>query len=216
MASSLDDFARGTFTKEMQTEIGPDRALELLLDGNKRYRERRSHAYDLNKQSADTTGGQYPFAAILSCIDSRVPVEHVFNLGIGDAFVARVAGNVVDPAIIGSLEYACAVAGTPLLVVLGHSKCGAVTSAVKDVKAGNITELLSMIRPSVEQVAKDTGKPEDGTDGEFVEAAVRQNVRDQISKMRADSPMLADLEREGKLKVVGAVFHLGTGEVEMV
>ena len=216
MASSLDDFARGTFTKEMQTEIGPDRALELLLDGNKRYRERRSHAYDLNKQSADTTGGQYPFAAILSCIDSRVPVEHVFNLGIGDAFVARVAGNVVDPAIIGSLEYACAVAGTPLLVVLGHSKCGAVTSAVKDVKAGNITELLSMIRPSVEQVAKDTGKPEDGTDAEFVEAAVRQNVRDQISKMRADSPMLADLEREGKLKVVGAVFHLGTGEVEMV
>ena len=216
MAHSLDDLARGTFTKDMQTAIGPDRALELLLDGNARYRERRGHAYDLNKQSADTTDGQYPFAAILSCIDSRVPVEHVFNLGIGDAFVARVAGNVVDPALLGSLEYACAVAGTPLLVVLGHSKCGAVTSAVKDVKAGNITELLSLIRPSVTRVAEDTGKPEDAGDAEFVEAAVQQNVRDQIAKLRADSPMLADLENEGKLKVQGAVFHLGTGEVELV
>ena len=215
MAYSLDDFARGTFNKEMQTSIGPDGALELLMDGNKRYRERRSHAYDLNQQSADTTEGQFPFAAILSCIDSRVPVEHVFNLGIGDAFVARVAGNVVDPALLGSLEYACAVAGTPLLVILGHSKCGAVTSAVKDVKAGNITELLGMIRPSVEKLAKETGK-EIKPDPEFVEASVVQNVKDQIAKLRADSPMLSDLEQEGKLKVVGAVFHLGTGEVEMV
>ena len=209
---SLDDFARGTFNKEMQTAIGPDRALELLLDGNKRYRDRRAHSYDLNKQSEETTGGQFPFAAILSCIDSRVPVEHVFNLGIGDAFVARVAGNVVDPALLGSLEYACAVAGTPLLVILGHSSCGAVTSAVKDVKAGNITELLSMIRPSVEA----EGETQDSPDPAFVERVVRRNVKDQIAKLRKDSPMLADLEKDGKLKVVGAVFHLGTGEVEMV
>jgi len=212
---SLDDFARGTFTQDMQTDIGPDGALDLLLDGNRRYREKRAHSFDLNKQSADTTGGQYPFAAILSCIDSRVPVEHVFNLGIGDAFVARVAGNVVDPALLGSLEYACAVAGTPLLMILGHSSCGAVTSAVKDVKAGNITELLAMIRPSVEQVAKDE-KREIRPDADFVELSVRQNVLDQLAKLRRDSPMLADLEKEGKLMVVGAVFHLGSGEVEML
>ena len=212
MAYTLDDFARGTFDKDMQTAITPDQALELLMDGNARYRERRGHAYDLNKQSEDTTGGQYPFAAVLSCIDSRVPVEHVFNLGIGDAFVARVAGNVVDPALLGSLEYACAVAGTPLLVVLGHSKCGAVTSAVKDVKAGNITELLSLIRPSVEA----EGGTQDAPDPDFVERVVKRNVRDQIAKLREDSPMLADLEREGKVKVQGAVFHLGTGEVELV
>ena len=213
MASyTLDDFARGTFDKDMQSQIGPDGALELLLDGNARYREKRGHTYDLNRQSADTTGGQYPFAAILSCIDSRVPVEHVFNLGIGDAFVARVAGNVVDPAILGSLEYACAVAGTPLLVVLGHSSCGAVTSAVKDVKAGNITDLLSLIRPSVEA----EGSTQESPDDAFVERVVQRNVRDQIAKLRADSQMLADLEREGKLKVVGAVFHLGSGEVEVL
>ena len=212
MAYTLDDFARGTFDKDMQTAITPDQALELLMDGNARYRERRGHAYDLNKQSEDTTGGQYPFAAVLSCIDSRVPVEHVFNLGIRDAFVARVAGNVVDPALLGSLEYACAVAGTPLLVVLGHSKCGAVTSAVKNVKAGNITELLSLIRPSVEA----EGGTQDAPDPDFVERVVKRNVRDQIAKLREDSPMLADLEREGKVKVQGAVFHLGTGEVELV
>lgn len=213
MASyTLDDFARGTFDKDMQSQIGPDGALELLLDGNARYRERRGHTYDLNQQSADTTGGQFPFAAILSCIDSRVPVEHVFNLGIGDAFVARVAGNVVDPALLGSLEYACAVAGTPLLMILGHSSCGAVTSAIKDVKAGNITELLGMIRPSVE--AEGGTQPEPATD--YVEQVVQRNVRDQLAKLRSDSPMLADLERDGKLKVVGAVFHLGSGEVEVL
>ncbi len=212
---SLDDFARGTFNQDMQTAIGPQGAFDLLMDGNKRYRERRGHTYDLNKQSEDTTGGQYPFAAILSCIDSRVPVELVFNLGIGDAFVARVAGNVVDPALLGSLEYACAVAGTPLLVILGHSSCGAVTSAVKDVQAGNITELLSLIRPSVERVAKNTGE-KIAPDPDFVEASVRQNVRDQMSKLRKDSSMLSDLEQEGKLKIVGAVFHLGTGEVEIL
>ena len=213
MASySLDDYARGTFDQAMQTSIGPEGALELLLDGNARYRERRAHAYDLNEQSARTTGGQYPFAAVLSCIDSRVPVEHVFNLGIGDAFVARVAGNVVDPALLGSLEYACAVAGTPLLVVLGHSKCGAVTSAVKDVKAGNITDLLALIRPSVEA----EGDTQEDPDPDFVERVVRRNVRDQIAKLRRDSPMLADLERDGGLKIVGAVFHLGSGEVEVL
>jgi len=209
---SLDDFARGTFNQEMQAAIGPDGALDLLMDGNARYRERRGHTYDLNEQSTSTTGGQYPFAAILSCIDSRVPVEHVFNLGIGDAFVARVAGNVVDPAILGSLEYACAVAGTPLLVILGHSSCGAVTSAVKNVKAGNITELLSLIRPSVEA----EGETQENPDSAFVERVVKRNVEDQIAKLRADSPMLADLEKEGKLKVVGAVFHLGSGKVELV
>ena len=209
---TLDEFARGTFDRDMQTAIGPEGALELLLDGNARYRERRGHAYDLNRQSADTTGGQYPFAAVLSCIDSRVPVEHVFNLGIGDAFVARVAGNVVDPALLGSLEYACAVAGTPLLVVLGHSKCGAVTSAVKDVKAGNITDLLALIRPSVEA----EGDTQERPDPAFVERVVKRNVRDQIAKLRRDSPMLADLEREGRLKIAGAVFHLGSGEVELL
>ena len=168
---SLDDFARGTFTKDMQTQIGPEGAWELLMDGNKRYRERRSHAHDINQQSADTTGGQYPFAAVLSCIDSRVPVEHVFNLGVGDAFVARVAGNVVDAALLGSLEYACAVAGTPLLVLLGHSSCGAVTSAVKDAKGGNITELLSLIRPSVKRVARERGADEDAADKPPTDAA---------------------------------------------
>ena len=213
---SLDDFARGTFTKDMQTQIGPEGAWELLMDGNERYRERRSHAHDINQQSADTTGGQYPFAAVLSCIDSRVPVEHVFNLGVGDAFVARVAGNVVDAALLGSLEYACAVAGTPLLVLLGHSSCGAVTSAVKDAKGGNITELLSLIRPSVKRVAEEMGTGEDASDKDFVEACVRANVTDQLAKLREDSPMLADLEKDGKLKIVGAVFHLGTGEVEVV
>ena len=210
-----DDFARGTFDQDMQTQIGPEGAWELLMDGNARYRERRTLSHDVNQQSEDTVGGQYPFAAVLSCIDSRVPVELVFNLGIGDAFVARVAGNVVDPALLGSLEYACAVAGTPLLVVLGHSSCGAVTSAVKDVRAGNITALLSLIRPSVERVAKDRDVAIAPT-SEFVEVSVRQNVLDQLSAIRRDSEMLAELERDGKLKIVGAVFHLGSGEVEVV
>ena len=133
--------------KETQSQITPESALEILLDGNKRFLDNNFIDRDYSSQVNDTSSGQFPFAAVLSCIDSRVPVELIFDQGIGDIFSARVAGNIVNEDMLGSIEYACKVAGSKLILVLGHSKCGAVTAACKNVELGNITALLSKIKP---------------------------------------------------------------------
>ena len=198
-----------TQNKLSQEQLSPTGALELLKEGNIRFTSNKKETRDLLNQVNETSTGQYPFAAILSCIDSRVPAEIVFDQGIGDVFSARVAGNIVNEDVLGSIEYACKVAGSKVVVVLGHSKCGAVTAACKGVELGNITALLSKIQPAVDAI-----KP---SVNEFDDAAIQQvsdkNVTLTIEKMREDSPILADMEKNGEIQIVGAMYHVNNGEV---
>ena len=195
-----------TITKEMQNGISPDQAIEMLKEGNQRFLNKDQVNRDLNSQVNETSGGQNPYAVVLSCIDSRVPVELTFDQGIGDVFSARVAGNIINEDILGSMEYACGVAGSKAILVLGHTKCGAVTSACQGVELGNITALLSKVKPAISEVENRMGTIE-------VEEVTKANVHQSIKEIRKKSTMLKDLESEGKIKIVGAVYHVEDGKV---
>ena len=195
-----------TITKEIQDGISPDRAIEMLKEGNQRFLNKNKTERDLHVQVNQTSGGQFPYAAVLSCIDSRVPVELTFDQGIGDIFSARVAGNIINEDILGSIEYACGVAGSKAILVLGHTKCGAVTAACQGVELGNITALLSKVKPAIKEVQERTGQLE-------VEEVTKSNVNQSIQEIRERSSLLADLEKEGKIKIVGAVYHVEDGRV---
>ena len=195
-----------TITKEIQDGISPDRAIEMLKEGNQRFLNKSETERDLHVQVNQTSGGQFPYAAVLSCIDSRVPVELTFDQGIGDIFSARVAGNIINEDILGSIEYACGVAGSKAILVLGHTKCGAVTAACQGVELGNITALLSKVKPAIKEVQERTGQLE-------VEEVTKSNVNQSIQEIREKSALLADLEKEGKIKIVGAVYHVEDGRV---
>ena len=195
-----------THTKEFQENLTPETAFAVLKEGNQRFvknlKTQRNHL-DLVEETSD---GQYPFAVVLSCIDSRVPAELVFDQGIGDIFSVRVAGNIVNEDILGSIEYGCAVAGSKIITVLGHTKCGAVTAACQNVELGNITALLSKVKPAIATVKSATGNVE-------VEKVAIENVYQSIKEIRAKSNILADLEKEGKIKIVGAIYNVENGEV---
>lgn len=193
-------------TKEIQDSISPDKAVEMLKEGNQRFLDKNVQDRDLHIQVQNTSDGQFPYAVVLSCIDSRVPVELVFDQGIGDIFSARVAGNIINEDILGSIEYACGVAGSKAILVLGHTKCGAVTSACKGVELGNITALLSKVKPAIANVQERDGEVE-------VEEVTKANVHQSIKEIREKSSILADLETEGKIKIVGAVYHVEDGRV---
>jgi len=195
-----------TLTKEIQDSITAESALQLLIDGNKRFLGKNQANRDLNKQVKETSQGQFPFAVVLSCIDSRVPAELVFDQGIGDVFSARVAGNIVNEDVLGSMEYACKVAGSKLVVVLGHSKCGAVTAACKGVELGNITPLLEKIKPAVNAVGGEMN-------AENIEKVVEKNVLLTIERIQKESPILAEMETNGEIKIVGGVYNVENGEV---
>lgn len=190
----------------MQNGISPDQAIEMLKEGNQRFLNKDQVNRDLNSQVNETSGGQNPYAVVLSCIDSRVPVELTFDQGIGDVFSARVAGNIINEDILGSMEYACGVAGSKAILVLGHTKCGAVTSACQGVELGNITALLSKVKPAISEVENRMGTIE-------VEEVTKANVHQSIKEIRKKSTMLKDLESEGKIKIVGAVYHVEDGKV---
>ena len=193
-------------TKEIQDSISPDKAVEMLKEGNQRFLDKNVQDRDLHIQVQNTSDGQFPYAVVLSCIDSRVPVELVFDQGVGDIFSARVAGNIINEDILGSIEYACGVAGSKAILVLGHTKCGAVTSACKGVELGNITALLSKVKPAIANVKERDGEVE-------VEEVTKANVHQSIKEIREKSSILADLETEGKIKIVGAVYHVEDGRV---
>ena len=195
-----------TITKEIQDGISPDRAIEMLKEGNQRFLNKNESERDLHVQVNQTSGGQFPYAAVLSCIDSRVPVELTFDQGIGDIFSARVAGNIINEDILGSIEYACGVAGSKAILVLGHTKCGAVTAACQGVELGNITALLSKVKPAIKEVQERTGQLE-------VEEVTKSNVNQSIQEIREKSALLSDLEKDGKIKIVGAVYHVEDGHV---
>lgn len=198
------------FTKELQGAMTPDSAIERLKEGNDRFVKGQQAGSEFMDQVSQTSGGQFPFAALLSCIDSRAPAELLFDQGIGDVFNARLAGNIVNEDVLGSLEYACKVAGSKLIVVMGHTKCGAVTAACKQVKLGNITPLLDKIQPAVNDIVDG-----DLTDDMIERVAVR-NVERSIQQMRDESAILNELESEGAIKIVGAIYDVASGKVNFL
>lgn len=198
-------------TKEEQKKLTPDEVIKRFKDGNKRYMNSELTTRDHSKQIRKTTKGQYPQAVVLSCIDSRVPVEDIFDKGIGDIFVARVAGNFENVDILGSLEYSCKVAGSKLVLVLGHEHCGAVKAAVDGVKLGNITPMLEKIKPAITSLKYDGEKT--SKNKEFVHMVCQSNVKNTIQQIRAKSPILKEMEDKGEIKIVGAVYDLDNGEV---
>ncbi len=199
---------------ETQAKITPQNALELLKEGNKRFTDKKYEDRDLLEQVRDTAGGQWPHSVVLSCIDSRVPAEIVFDQGVGDIFSARVAGNIIDENILGSIEYGCKVAGSKLVVVLGHTMCGAVKGACDGVELGNITALLANIKPAVAAVAVPKQAEErTSKNADFVNAVVDENVRQTIGNIRRESPLLTEMEKNGEIIIKGAVYDVSNGSV---
>lgn len=208
--------ASGILTAEERALLTPDDVLEILKKGNKDFTEDNLTVRNNSARVREAALGQYPKAAILSCLDSRVPVEDIFHRGIGDVFVARVAGNFVNEDILGSLEYACKVAGAKLIVVLGHEHCGAIKSAIDDVQLGNITAMLSKIKPAVADAAASFEGEETSSNPEFVDAVCTHNIEHAINEIRAKSPILKEMEDKGEIKIVGGVYHLETGAVSFL
>ncbi|MBP6184070.1 MAG: carbonic anhydrase [Saprospiraceae bacterium] len=201
-----------TLTKELQDSISPRKALELLKDGNERFINNLKANRNLLEQVNDTRDGQFPFAIILSCIDSRTSAELIFDQGLGDIFSVRIAGNIVNTDILGSMEFACKVAGSKLIVVLGHSKCGAVKGACDHVEMGNLTELLSKLQPAVYQ-ENTIVKNRTSTNTEFVENVAQINVKRSVKNIIERSFILEQMVENGEIGVVGAMHNIETGEV---
>ena len=203
-------------SKERQDALTPMDAFNLMVEGNNRYIDAQSEGIDLSSLRNDSVNGQNPHSIVLSCIDSRVVVEQVFDQALGDIFVARVAGNFANTDIVASMEYACAVAGSKLIIVLGHEACGAVKAACDKVELGNITSLLSNITPAVDQVKGSISSPHDSSNTTFVNAAIEENVNQTIDQIRSMSPILNDLEDKGQIQFKGGVYKLASGKVEWV
>ena len=192
--------------------INANEALELLKDGNHRFVNNLKLNRDLLMQMNETKDGQQPFAAILSCMDSRTSAELIFDQGLGDIFSIRIAGNIISTGILGSLEYAVAVAGSKLIVVLGHSNCGAIKGACDHVQMGNLTDLLSEIEPSVanEQTIKDNRS---STNDEFVQAVAKLNVKHSVEQIMERSEIIRNMVKEGKIGIAAAMYDVATGDV---
>ncbi len=202
-----------TLTKEMQDAITPEIALELLKEGNLRFVNNLKANRNLLKQANETSDGQHPFAIILSCIDSRTSAEIIFDQGLGDIFSVRVAGNILNEDILGSMEFACKVAGSKIIVVLGHDSCGAVKGACDHVEMGNLTSLLSKIQPAIE---KETTVTDDRTSAntEFVNKVTRLNVELVTQDILTKSPILKEMVDNNEIQIVGGIHNLQTGKVE--
>lgn len=202
-------------TAEEQAKLTPDEVLNQFIEGNKRFHNgtetRRNHSEQVRKSAP----GQFPKAMVLSCLDSRVPVEDVFDQGIGDVFVGRVAGNFVNEDLLGSMEFACKVAGAKLILVMGHQHCGAVKGAIDDVKLGNITAMLSKIKPAV-AMSQDFPGEKVSSNTEFVKRVASNNVRNTLSNIREKSPILKEMEDKGQIKIVGAFYRLTDGTLEFI
>jgi carbonic anhydrase len=196
-----------------QNVVSPDASLELLMKGNKRYVEGDSRRHDFKREREALVGGQNPYAGILSCADSRIAPEYAFDSGRGDLFVCRVAGNFANNDTIASMEYAVAMLGTPLIVVLGHDSCGAVDATIKSLKynttlPGHLPSLVTGLTPAVNTVS--------GKAGDQLGNAIRQNVIDNVAKLKSATPILSSAVEERKLKIVGGIYRLGNGRVEMI
>jgi len=205
---------KAVMSAENQKNMSPDAALKDLMEGNERYVSGNMINRDLNEQIKATTNGQYPKAVVLACIDSRVPVEYIFDQGVGDIFVARVAGNIEDVDLLGSMEYGVGVAGSKIILVMGHENCGAVKSAIKKVDVGseNVTALLNEIEPAILEVEGER----DYKNKDYFDCVVKNNVLQTIEDIRKRSKIIRDLEAKGQIKVVGAYYSLKDGKVSLL
>jgi len=202
-------------TAAEQDALTPDTVIKRLKEGNARYVDNDLTARDHSTMVRKAVSGQYPKAVVISCLDSRVPVADIFDKGIGDLFVGRVAGNFVNEDLLGSIEYGCKVSGAKLVLVLGHESCGAIKAAIDDVKMGNITAMLAKIKPAVAR-SKDFKGEKTSKNQEFVTYVAKNNVLQTIETIRAKSPILRQMERDGSIKILGAYYVLQTGEVNFL
>jgi len=202
-------------TKETQASLTPRMALEILLEGNARFVKNLKAQRDLLGQVNATRDGQWPFATVLSCIDSRTSAELIFDQGLGDIFSIRIAGNIVNTDILGSMEFACKVAGSKLIVVLGHTKCGAVKGACDHVEMGNLTELLSKLQPAVYSESETAAADKrNSKNGKFVENVATLNVKRSVKNIIERSFILEEMLDKGEIGIVGAMYNIETGKVE--
>jgi carbonic anhydrase len=201
--------------KAEQAALMPAQVLEALRQGNERFASANTRPRDMLHDQQITAAGQYPHAVILSCIDSRAPAEIIFDAGLGDLFNARIAGNIADADLVGSMEFACAVSGAKLVLVMGHTSCGAIKGACDHVELGNLTGLLNKIEPAVEAV-RDVPGERNSKNTAFVEAVSEANVRLTVQRIRELSPILRELESAGKIQIAGCVYDLGTGRVRFL
>jgi carbonic anhydrase len=202
-----------TLTKEMQNAISPKMALDLLKEGNKRFINNLKINRNLLQQANETSDGQHPFAVILSCIDSRTSAELIFDQGLGDVFSVRIAGNVVNEDILGSMEFGCKVAGAKIIVVLGHSNCGAIKGACDNVQLGNLTGLIKKIKPAVDNETNTT-EHRNSTNQLFVEKVTELNVVVSVNNILNNSPIIASMVANGEIAIIGGVHNIATGEVK--
>src|SRR5688500_12985339 len=202
-----------TLTKEMQAQLTPGKAIDLLKEGNKRFVNNLKINRNLLQQVNETSDGQHPFAFILSCNDSRTSAELIFDQGLGDIFSCRIAGNILNEDILGSMEFACKLAGSKVIVVLGHTKCGAIKGACDDVKLGNLTTLLKKVKPAVDAEIETKGNRQ-ADNARFVENVAELNVRHTLKQIPAQSAMIAELLQSGEIALIGGMYNVETGMVE--
>ena len=212
--SQLGTPGSGSLTKEQRDRMTPAQVIEKLKKGNERFRTGKMAPRDYLAEKRSSAAGQYPAAIILGCVDSRVPAEIIFDAGIGDTFNGRVAGNVVNDDQLGSMEFACAVSGSKLVLVLGHTACGAIKGAIDDVVLGNLTGLLARIKPAIPGTKFEGEKS--SKNPVYVDAVARTNVTLALESIRRRSPVLADLEKKGSIQIAGAMYDLATGVVDFV
>jgi len=203
-----------TLTRNMQQALTPDNALALLKAGNTRFVSNLKINRNLLQQVNETRDGQFPFAAILSCIDSRAPAELIFDQGLGDIFSIRIAGNFINEDILGSMEFACKIAGSKLIVVLGHTDCGAIKGVCDGVELGHLTQMLAKIRPAADKVTDIDIR--NSSNLSFVNKVVHQNVELALQEITKRSSVLRELVSEGNLKIIGAIYDIETGEVKFL
>jgi carbonic anhydrase len=201
-----------TLNKELQTKMTPERTLEVLKEGNHRFISNLKLNRNLLEQVNDTRDGQWPVAAILSCIDSRTSAELIFDQGLGDIFSIRIAGNIVNEDILGSMEFACKVAGSKFIVVLGHTKCGAIKGACDHVEMGNLTHLLLRIEPAV-SAEQETKENRNSANPTFVENVAEINVRRAVKEILERSPIIRELVEAGEVGIIGAMYDVTSGQV---
>ena len=201
-----------TFTKKSRDELTPQLALEILKEGNERFVNNIKAHRDLLEQVNETSAGQFPFAAILSCIDSRTSAELIFDQGLGDILSIRIAGNILNEDILGSMEFACKIAGSKLIVVLGHTNCGAITGACKNLVLGNITGLLNKIKPAIELETETKTNRTDKNEA-FLKNVTVNNVFLTVKKVTEQSAILEEMERSGEIKIIGGLYDVDTGQV---
>lgn len=202
-----------THNKESQTSMTPEMAISILKEGNERFVSNLKFNRNLLQQVNETRDGQWPFAVVLSCIDSRTSAELVFDQGLGDIFSVRIAGNIVNEDILGSMEFACKVAGSKFIVVLGHTKCGAVKGACDHVELGNLTTLLAKLQPAV-SCETQTTLNRNSSNAIFVENVAKINVEEAVGEIQAKSPILKEMIDKGEIGICGAMYNVETGQVE--